>query len=227
MPVPRRTKENLLTAPSARALALKSSTPRLTEVFCLFAQSVEFPQQKLHQGKGTARGMSNHDWFQAGFAVWVRFQGRDDTTPRASLESRCLLPAASHEALRAAGAAQGERPPSRAERSPPAGQPSVLRFVTRPRAGPAALGVGSGVVLAPGSHPATLAPRFGAPSASAFILHQQNWIEDMATRQNLLANPRRRRQAFKEGTEMGQGMPWKQRVEGEVGICRGTAPIVF
>lgn len=82
-------------------------------------------------------------------------------------------------------------------------------------------------MLAPGSHLAMLVPRFGAPSASAFILHQQNWIEDMATRQNLLANLRRRRQAFKEGTEMGQGMPQKQRVKVEVGICSGTAPIVF
>lgn len=225
--MPRRTKENLLTAPSPRALALESSAPRLSEVFGLLAPSVEFPQQKLHRGRGTARGMSNHNRFQAGFAVWVQFQGRDDTTPRASLESRCLLPAASHEALRAAGAAQGERPPSRAERSPPAGQLSVLHFATLPRAGPAALGMGSGVVLAPGSHLAMLVPRFGAPSASAFILHQQNWIEDMATRQNLLANLRRRRQAFKEGTEMGQGMPQKQRVKVEVGICSGTAPIVF
>lgn len=36
--------------------------------------------------------MSNHNWFGAGFAIWVLFQGYDDIVLWAGLELPQLLP---------------------------------------------------------------------------------------------------------------------------------------
>lgn len=48
----------------------------------------------------------------------------------------------------------------------------------------------------------SLSSHSGVPFA--FSQHQQNWIVDTVMRQNLLANPKRRSQTFKKGTELGR-----------------------
>lgn len=47
-----------------------------------------------------AQGMSNHNWFQAGFAIWVWFQDYDDTTLQANLDLPRFLPGEKLQAVK-------------------------------------------------------------------------------------------------------------------------------
>lgn len=106
------------------------------------------------------------------------------------------------QARRAAGTEQGKCHQSQEEKFP---VPCVLfpYFILQPHTCPAILSLQL-TASDLNSHIQNLFHTF------ALTQHLPNWVTDTAARQNSLANPWRRSQAFKEGTDMSQDTSWKK-----------------